>query len=62
MRYRFKTFERLKRLRGDQNGVVSFEYVLVAVCVLAAVGTVFGSGAATTISTALSGALSTLTP
>lgn len=38
----FRTSEALKRLCTDNNGAVSFEYVIVAACVLAAVGAAFG--------------------
>ena len=34
--------ETVKRLRTDKDGVVSFEYVIVAACVVAAVALAFG--------------------
>ena len=46
--------ETLRQLRSDAKGVVSFEYVIVAACIVAAVITAFGatggniSGALTT--------------
>lgn len=36
------TKEALKLLRADQDGVVSFEYIIVAACVVAAVLFAFG--------------------
>ena len=32
LKYYIKTTEALKRLRTDNDGVVSFEYVIVAAC------------------------------
>ncbi len=45
----------LTRLRNDKHGAVSFEYVLVAFCVVTAVGFAFG----TTTGGALASALKT---
>jgi len=55
-----KTAEALKRLRADRDGVVSFEYLIVAACIIAVVSIVFGSGGAlqTALTTAI-GAIST---
>ena len=53
LKYYVKTTEALKRLRTDQDGVVSFEYVIVAACVVAAVAAAFGTGATGAIETAL---------
>jgi pilus assembly protein Flp/PilA len=61
LKYYVKTTEALKRLRADQDGVVSFEYVIVAACIVAAVIAAFGPGATGTIFTALSGALGKIT-
>ena len=44
LKYYIKTTEALKRLRTDKDGVVSFEYVIVAACVVAAVVVAFGTG------------------
>ena len=44
-----KTSEALKRLRTDKDGVVSFEYVIVAACMVAAVVTAFGGRLALTL-------------
>ena len=45
LKYYIKITEALKSLRADQDGVVSFEYIIVAVCIVGAVGAVFGGGA-----------------
>ena len=37
--------EAVKRLRTDKDGVVSFEYVIVAACIVVAVRPAFGNGA-----------------
>jgi len=52
-----KTREALLRLRTDKDGVVSFEYVIVAACVVAAVVAAFGTGTGGAIETALAGAI-----
>ncbi len=39
-----KATDLLERLRSDKDGVVSFEYVIVAACIVAAVGLAFGTG------------------
>ena len=56
-----KTREALLRLRTDKDGVVSFEYVIVAACVVGAVAAAFGTGAAGGIGTALTGGLTAVT-
>jgi len=45
--------ETLRQLRSDVKGVVSFEYVVVGACVVAAVAAAFGSGATAGIGKAL---------
>ncbi|WP_348637504.1 hypothetical protein [Bradyrhizobium sp. ISRA443] len=60
LKYYIKTTEALKRLRDNEDGVVSFEYVIVAACVVAAVGAAFGLGGTGPISTALSSAISSI--
>ncbi|WP_347336628.1 hypothetical protein [Bradyrhizobium macuxiense] len=52
--------EALKRLRADQDGVVSFEYVIVAACIVAAVAAAFGTSATSGIGLALSTAITTI--
>ena len=45
--------ELLARLRSKQEGVVSFEYVIVAACIVAAVAAAFGTGTSSGIGKAL---------
>ena len=52
-----KTCEAVKRLGTDQDGVASFEYVVVAACIIAGVSSVFGGG---TLQTALTGAITSI--
>jgi len=56
-----ETKEALKRLRTDQDGVVSFEYIIVAVCIVGAVGAVFGGGAGGQIGEALTTGITAIT-
>jgi Flp pilus assembly pilin Flp len=60
LKYYIKTTEALKRLRANEAGVVSFEYVIVAACIVAAVSLAFGVGGTGPISSALSSAISTI--
>ena len=57
LKYYFKTTETLKRLRMDKDGVVSFEYVIVAVCIIGAVLAAFGTNTNSGIGSALSGGI-----
>jgi pilus assembly protein Flp/PilA len=50
----------LSMLRTDEKGVVSFEYVIVAACVVAAVAAAFGTGGTGPITDALTGAITTI--
>ena len=68
LKYYVKTTEALKCLRTDKDGVVSFEYVIVAACIIAVVSLGFGTGgplqtalnsAITSIGTALTNAVGT---
>jgi Flp pilus assembly pilin Flp len=52
--------ETVKRLSTDKDGVVSFEYVVVAACIVSAVAAAFGTGAGGAVGTALSGAITTI--
>ena len=61
LKYYVKTSEALKRLRTDKDGVVSFEYVIVAFCIVGAVSLAFGTGTTSGIGAALSGGIATLT-
>jgi Flp pilus assembly pilin Flp len=55
LKYYLKTTEVLKRLRADRDGVVSFEYIIVAACIIAVVSIAFGAGGP--LSTALTNGL-----
>ena len=61
LRYRVKSTDALKRLRTDKDGVVSFEYVMVAACIVGAVTAAFGTGAGGAIATALTGGITAIT-
>jgi pilus assembly protein Flp/PilA len=61
LKYYIKTTEALKQLRSDTAGVVSFEYVIVAACVVGAVIAAFGTGTASGIGLALTTALGKIT-
>jgi len=50
----------VKTLARDEDGVVSFEYVIVAACIVGAVALAFGTGAAGPIATALSSAITAI--
>jgi Flp pilus assembly pilin Flp len=50
----------LQRLRADKDGVVSFEYIVVAGSVVAAVAAVFVASGSTAISSGLSGMLTVI--
>jgi len=51
----------LHNLRTDKEGVVSFEYVIVAACVVGAVITAFGTGTTGAIETALNTVITAIT-
>ena len=57
LRYYVKTTEALKRLRTDKDGVVSFEYIIVAFCIVAAVVAVFGTATTNGVGGALNTAM-----
>ena len=57
---RIKSIGALKRLHADQNGVVSFEYIIVAACIIGAVTAAFGTGAGGAIATALTNGITTI--
>lgn len=61
LNYCIKITEALTNLRNDQDGVVSFEYIIVAACIIGAVSAAFGTGAGGAIATALSGGITTIT-
>jgi pilus assembly protein Flp/PilA len=43
LKFYVKTCEAVKRLGTDQDGVVSFEYVIVAACIIAVVAAAFSN-------------------
>jgi pilus assembly protein Flp/PilA len=61
LKYYVKTRDLLERLRTDKDGVVSFEYVIVAVCIVGAVAGAFGTTAAGGIGTALTTGIGNIT-
>ncbi len=61
LKYYIKTTEALKRLRTNEDGVVSFEYIIVAACIIGAVAAAFGTGAGGAIATALTGGITAIT-
>jgi hypothetical protein len=61
LKHCIKTAQALKRLRADKDGVVSFEYIIVAACVVGAVAAAFGTGAAGGIGTALTNGIAAIT-
>ena len=61
LKYYIKSTEALKRLRTDNDGVVSFEYVIVAACIVAAVAAAFGTGTTSGIGAALTTAIGKVT-
>ena len=60
LKYYVKTTEALKRMRTDNDGVVSFEYIIVAACIIGAVVAAFGTGAGGAIATALGGGITSI--
>jgi Flp pilus assembly pilin Flp len=60
LKYYIQTTEALKQLRSDVRGVVSFEYVIVAACIVAAVAAAFGTGGAGPIKYALTRAITAI--
>jgi hypothetical protein len=61
LNYYVKTKDALTRLSADQDGVVSFEYIIVAVCIIGAVSAVFGIGAGGAIGQALTSGIAAIT-
>jgi Flp pilus assembly pilin Flp len=52
--------EMMKRLSTDEDGVVSFEYVIVAACIIGAVVAAFGTGSGGAIATALTSGITAI--
>jgi Flp pilus assembly pilin Flp len=61
LKYYIRATEALKTLRADKDGVVSFEYVIVAACIVGAVIAAFGTGSTGAIEGALSGVIGKIT-
>jgi len=61
LKYYIQVSEAFKRLRANEDGVVSFEYVIVAACIVGAVITAFGTGSGGAIEGALAGVLGKIT-
>jgi pilus assembly protein Flp/PilA len=57
LKYYIKTREALHRLRTDNDGVVSFEYIIVAACIIVVVGLAFGTTTSSPLYTALTDGL-----
>jgi pilus assembly protein Flp/PilA len=57
LKYYVKASDLLERLRSDKDGVVSFEYVIVAACIVAAVAAAFGTTTGTGIGAVLKTAI-----
>jgi pilus assembly protein Flp/PilA len=54
-------FNQVRDLARNEDGVVSFEYVIVASCVIGAVVAAFGTGGGGAIASALTGGLTAMT-
>ncbi len=50
----------MKRLSADESGVVSFEYVMVAACIVGAVSAAFGTNAGGAVATVLASGISAI--
>lgn len=61
LKFYTETKEALKQLRTDQDGVVSFEYIIVAACIIGAVVAAFGTGTGGAIATALGAGITAIT-
>jgi pilus assembly protein Flp/PilA len=61
LKFYVKGSDLLNRLRADKDGVVSFEYVIVALCIVAAVGAAFGTTGTTGIGASLTAGIGHLT-
>jgi len=55
-----KFLDNVKTLSKDKDGVVSFEYVMVAFAIVSAVALAFGTGTGGAISSALSTAIAAI--
>ena len=57
LKYYVQARSLLDDIRSDKKGVVSFEYVIVAACIVAAVAAAFGTDASSGIGLALKSAI-----
>ena len=60
LKYYIKAREAVERLGTDQDGVVSFEYVIVAACIIGGVVAAFGTGSGGAIATALTNGITAI--
>ncbi|MGY2845152.1 Flp pilus assembly pilin Flp [Bradyrhizobium sp. USDA 4509] len=60
LRCYIKARDTFLRLRTDKDGVVSFEYVIVAACIVAAVAAAFGTSTSSGVGSALSSAITSI--
>ena len=60
LKFYVKAHDLLDRLRTDKDGVVSFEYIIVAACIIGAVVAAFGTGTGGAIATALTNAITAI--
>jgi pilus assembly protein Flp/PilA len=60
LKSRFKAGKAVRRLRTDKDGVVSFEYLVAAACIIGSVTAVFGGGGGGTIQGALTGGVAAI--
>ena len=58
LKYYIKTTEALKSLREDEDGVVSFEYIIVACAIILVVGAAFSNTGP--LNTALTNGINTI--
>ena len=56
-----KSRDRAERLRADKDGMASFEYVIVAVCIVGAAGSAFSSTTAGNIALTLTNGIGAVT-
>lgn len=61
LEYCFQARDALKRLRAEKDGVVSFEYVIVAACIVGAVIAAFGTGSSGAIEQSLANLINLIT-
>jgi pilus assembly protein Flp/PilA len=61
LKYYVKASDLLARVREDKDGVVSFEYIIVAACIIGAVAAAFGTTATGGIGGTLTAGLARIT-